>query len=328
MPYWSTSGLSPQEQVSYWGDVVCEAFTPLAPHRGRSQRDRSSVPDGVPGWVDSQELAVVNCAEISSVTQVLKHGRREVTRAPLDAVFVNLQLEGTCLAEQDDRRSLITPGSITVFDTTRPYQMEYRETESRQMWKVLSFRIPRELWNPDAVTGTSIDTTTGAGALVGSMMSVLWKESSTLDPAALATLDRSFVDVLTAVAGSTTTTRDSDTRDNATRMVLRHYIRTALPSGRVSADAAAREAMISTRTMHRLLNAAGTTFSECVRHERMNGAIRDILTADPAVTLGEIAARWGFYDSSHLTRTFRRQFDCTPMEYRTRHRDGGPRTSP
>ena len=241
-------------------------------------------------------------------------------------MFVNLQLEGTCLAEQDERRSLITPGSITVFDTTRPYQMEYRETDSREMWKVLSFRIPRELWNPDAVTGTSIDTTTGAGALVGSMMSVLWKESSTLDPGALATLDRSFIDVLTAVAGSTTTTRDSETRDNATRMMLRHYIRTALPSGRVSADAAAREAMISTRTMHRLLNAAGTTFSECVRHERMNGAIRDILTADPAVTLGEIAARWGFYDSSHLTRTFRRQFDCTPMEYRARHRDGGPRT--
>lgn len=325
MPYWSTSGLDPRDQARYWGDVVCEAFTPLSPKRGRSQRERSASPDGVLGWVDSKELSTVNCAEISSVTQVLEHGRQEVARAPLDAVFVNLQLVGTCFAEQDGRQSLITPGSLTVFDTTRPYQMEYREPASEAMWKVLSFRIPRDLWNPDAVTGGSIDTMSGPGTLVGTMMTALWREHPNLDPLALKTIDRSFVDILSAVAGSGIRRSDSDTqsRDDALRLIIRQYIRAAVPLGKISAESAAREASISTRSMHRLFQAVGTTFSECVRDERLNGAMHDIATSDSSVTLSAIAVRWGFYDSSHLTRAFRQQLDCTPNEYRTRHR-GNP----
>uniref|UniRef100_UPI003F814633 AraC-like ligand-binding domain-containing protein n=1 Tax=Rhodococcus wratislaviensis TaxID=44752 RepID=UPI003F814633 len=124
MPYWSTSGLSTRDQASYWGDVVCEAFTPLAPQRGRAQTARSATPDGIPGWVRSEVLVETNCAEISSCTQLLTHGPREVRRAPLDAVFVNLQLEGTCYGEQDGRRCIVRPGSYAVFDTgsrtTRP----------------------------------------------------------------------------------------------------------------------------------------------------------------------------------------------------------------
>ncbi|GAF46038.1 AraC-like ligand-binding domain-containing protein [Rhodococcus wratislaviensis] len=329
MPYWSTSGLSTRDQASYWGDVVCEAFTPLAPQRGRAQTARSATPDGIPGWVRSEVLVETNCAEISSCTQLLIHGPREVRRAPLDAVFVNLQLEGTCYGEQDGRRCIVRPGSYAVFDTTRPYSLEFREPDDAASWRVLSFRIPRDRWSAnvrgDGATARAIDTTSGPGNVVGAMMSSLWRERPAFDQTTVRALERSFTDVLAAVteppAGGTRT----EDRDAALRQVVRHYIRAAVPLGRVTAEAAAREAAVSVRTLHRLFQAVGATFAECVRDERLQGAMQDLAVAPDSVTVSEIAGRWGFYDSSHLTRTFQSCLGCTPTEFRVTSRASGGR---
>ncbi|MFC0446555.1 helix-turn-helix domain-containing protein [Rhodococcus jostii] len=323
MPYWSTSSLSARDQAGYWGDVVCEAFTPLSPHRGRAQLDRSATAEGMPGWVRSEPLAETNCAEISSCTQLLTHGRDEVRRTPLDAMFVNLQLSGSCYGEQDGRRCIVQPGSFAVFDTTRPYSLEFREPANDASWRVLSFRIPREQWHStvrvDDATSCAVDTNSGAGHVVGSMMSALWSERPNLDDITVKTLERSFADVLTAIvaarAGSSAQS-DDERRDAALRRIVRHYVRSAVPLGRVTAERAAREAAISVRTLHRLFQSVDTTFSACVRDERLRGALGDLEMAPDSVTLSEIATRWGFCDSSHLTRTFQRHLDCTPTQYR------------
>ncbi|TQC44844.1 helix-turn-helix domain-containing protein [Rhodococcus sp. WS4] len=331
MPYWSTSGLSVPDQVNYWGDVVCEAFTPLSPRRGRAELQRSATAEGIPGWVRSDVLGETNCAEISSCTQVLTHGPDEVRRSPMDALFVNLQLSGSCHAEQNGRRCIVGPGSLVVFDTTRPYSIQYRESANDASWRVLSFRIPREHWyatiQADAATAVAIDTTTGPGHLVGTMMSSLWCQRSTLDTTTARTLDRSFTDVLTAVASAqvgNATEPEDEQRDEALRRVVRHHIRCAIPLGRVTAEGAAREAAISLRTLHRLFQSVGTTFSACVRDERLRGVMHDLETSPDSVTMGKIAARWGFCDSSHLTRTFQRYVECTPTQYRDEHRGAVP----
>ncbi|MBC2644313.1 MULTISPECIES: helix-turn-helix domain-containing protein [unclassified Rhodococcus (in: high G+C Gram-positive bacteria)] len=322
MPYWSTSDLSPREQASYWGDVVCEAFTPLAPKRARTHLDRSATAEGVPGWVRSDPLADTNCAEIASCTQLLTHGPREVRRAPVEALFVNLQLSGVCYGEQDGRRCIVSAGSYAVFDTTRPYTLEFNEPKTETSWRVLSFRVPRDQWalggRTDGATARAVDTTTGAGNVVGAMMWSLWNQRSHLDRPTATIMERSFADVLSTVMSTRSgQTHDGpEERDAALRLVVRHHIRSAVPLGRVTAEAAAREAAISVRTLHRLFQAVGTSFADCVREERLSGAMDDLASAPLTVTIGEIAVRWGFCDSSHLTRTFQRYAGCTPTEYR------------
>lgn len=327
MPYWSTIGLSPQDQAGYWGDVVCEAFTPLAPKRSRSQLDRSAITEGVPGWVRSEALVETNCAEIASCTQLLTHGPSEVRRSPMAAVFVNLQLAGTCYGEQDDRQCVVTPGSLAIFDTTRPYRLEFTEPEGASSWRVLSFRIPRDRWSAsvrhDDLTANSLDTTSGPGSIVGSMMSSLWQQRQTLDRLTVQAVERSFTDVLAAVTSAQsrhTAESETERRDDALRMIVQRHIRTSIPLGRVTAEAAARSAAISVRSLHRLFEANDTSFAECVRQERLHGAMADLTASSASASLSEIAGRWGFYDSSHLTRTFQRYLDCTPSEYRSLHR--------
>lgn len=79
----------------------------------------------------------------------------------------------------------------------------------------------------------------------------------------------------------------------------------------------AREAGVSrehlARTFRRL---HGLPLGAYVRRIRVQEAARQLRTSRRRVSA--IAARCGFSDQSHLTRTFRRHFDLTPTEYRSR----------
>lgn len=60
----------------------------------------------------------------------------------------------------------------------------------------------------------------------------------------------------------------------------------------------------------------GATFADYALRYRFGGAARDLVeTNDP---IKAIARRWGFTDTSHLHRVFRRFAKCTPAEYRKR----------
>ncbi|OPX11596.1 hypothetical protein B1790_07585 [Mycobacterium sp. AT1] len=328
MVHWTTAGLGPDEQATYWADVICAAFTPLSPSRQRSHRESSAVPDGVPGWVSSSPLGATNSAEISSCTQLLTHGAGEVKRSTDEVLFVNFQLAGSCRAEQDERRCVVERGSFAVFDSTRPFSQEYRESASGEPWRVLSFRIPRDEWfdaapSPAAVA-TPISGTSGSGAAVGSLMTTLWSERMTLSTHSATMMGRAFTGVLVSAIGHHAAAEDvSNNQDHAEAVVrvAKRYIRNALPFGRVTATEAARRASISVRSLHRAFQAHGSTFAECVREERFQGAKLDLESASEHTSVADVAARWGYCDSSHLTRTFRQRLSCTPSDYRSRQLD-------
>jgi AraC-like DNA-binding protein len=53
----------------------------------------------------------------------------------------------------------------------------------------------------------------------------------------------------------------------------------------------------------------------------------ELASAPESVTIGEIASAWGFYDTSHMTRTFQRSLGTTPTQYRQTQRDAQPKPS-
>jgi AraC-like DNA-binding protein len=81
-----------------------------------------------------------------------------------------------------------------------------------------------------------------------------------------------------------------------------------------SATAAARKLHMSRRTLQRLLQAEGTTFSELV-----DGLRRDLATRylrEPAIAIAEVAFLLGFSEASAFHRAFKRWHGVTPAAYR------------
>ena len=61
------------------------------------------------------------------------------------------------------------------------------------------------------------------------------------------------------------------------------------------------------------------TPSEYINHTRLNSAAQDLAHTNRSVT--QIASENGFYDSSYFAKQFKKQFHCSPREYRKNNRE-------
>jgi AraC-like DNA-binding protein len=94
------------------------------------------------------------------------------------------------------------------------------------------------------------------------------------------------------------------------RQMIAEDLSTATPS----ATAAARKLHMSRRTLQRLLEAEGTTFTEVV-----DGLRRDLATrylSEPSIAIAEVAFLLGFSEASAFHRAFKRWQGTTPSAYR------------
>ena len=81
----------------------------------------------------------------------------------------------------------------------------------------------------------------------------------------------------------------------------------------------ARASFISTRYLHKLFEAEGTSVCQWIRAARLERCRRDLL--DPALshlTILAIASRWGLPGPQHFSRLFRATYGCSPSEWRRR----------
>ena len=76
---------------------------------------------------------------------------------------------------------------------------------------------------------------------------------------------------------------------------------------------------ISVRYLHQIFAAAGTTFSAYVVAQRLERARQALIGRRfGRLSITDLAQEYGFYDSSHFNRTFKRHYGITPSEYRKR----------
>jgi AraC-like DNA-binding protein len=80
----------------------------------------------------------------------------------------------------------------------------------------------------------------------------------------------------------------------------------------------ARQAGISVRYLHRLLEPTGRTFSQHLLEQRLERARAELRNPERRLRIAAIAFASGFSDISHFNRSFRRAFGDTPYGMRVR----------
>lgn len=323
VPYWTTTNRPPAEQFSYWREVICEAFTPLATERRAAHRPAGPRQPELSSWVRSAPLTATNCAEVVSATQLITHGAAEVRRTDSDQVFVNLQLRGHCVAEQGGRTCIVSPGAFAMFDTTSEYRLEFVGEPTTQEWHVLSFRVPRArlvplVADPHRFTAVTHDANAGGvAAIVGSTMSSVWRTIESLDRPQASAAETAFTALLAATAGGGGQLRDTcrSELDAALRASINRYLMANVRHADLSAVRVAHRFGISPRKLHRLYEESDLSFAQTVMAYRIEGCAQE-LAADSVTSLTDMASEWGFCDLSHLNRAFRARHGCLPSQYR------------
>lgn len=139
-------------------------------------------------------------------------------------------------------------------------------------------------------------------------------ELPSLDAAAAAAAADAALELLrSAVEPGIPTSRAA--KRQAMRTEIRRYVRSHLQDPLLDPSSVANAHAMSVRVLHALFEDSGESVAGLIRRERLARCWDDLERATGgAVT--EIAFRWGFKDSAHFSRAFKREFGISPSEVR------------
>lgn len=299
------------ESVLAWQRVVSSSFVPLVV---------DDLSDGhFAGTIRGRVLGDVFFSRL----QVSPHEVHR-TQALIDAserLFykITLMLEGTGELVQDNRSALMLPGSISVYDTARPYDLRFTDPVD-----TVVIMFPRDLIDPSpdhvrAITAISLGAEESLTRLVTPLLTELSTDFASLEGPAAARVVRTTVELISALLSTAALARttEGDRNHLALMLRIREYILANLGDSELNPDSIARAVYISTRHLHELFHQQGTTVSAWIREQRIEAIRREL--SDPMhahQAIAEVASSWGYPDASHFSRTFRQQIGIAPSAFR------------
>jgi AraC-like DNA-binding protein len=297
-------------RIEFWNEVVCNTFTPLTVNAPSEEFQ---------GRMRHLELADIRLAVADSTAAIVTHSRAQVSRCQ-DAYFMlHLQLSGHSFNQQTGREVTLSPGSLTLFDSTRPYSLAFSHPTS-----ILVARIPRSLMReyvtcPEALTLIPLSASSPTVELAARFMRDLWRKSAAVSsqPAARH-LNQGLMNLIAAAYASTGGAKvEGSPHAAVVRIRLLEHIEANLRNPDLTPATIARMGHVSTRYLHLLFKQQGESVRRYVQRRRLEECariLRDQLRDSKSVT--EIACEQGFNSTSQFCRAFREHYGVTPTDYR------------
>jgi AraC-like DNA-binding protein len=263
----------------------------------------------VRGSVGDIALVDVTCSPCAG-----RRGRRELEGADADRVGIHLVRGGREAITNGAERIVLEAGDVMVWDGARPLEFEAAERLTKR-----TLVLPREralALCPELgpVLGTSLPSGTALSRLLGSYLESLGREWPALDAhgrraAAGAALELLRGALAPRIAGGRETVRAT------LRAHIRGYVEEHLGDPGLGPAEIAREHAVSVRALHALFEETGESVGALIRRRRLERC-REELERTSGGSITEIAHRFGFRDSAHFSRAFRRHYGCAPRDVR------------
>ncbi|AKA01966.1 hypothetical protein SAZ_05560 [Streptomyces noursei ZPM] len=305
----STLGLAPGDRAAAWERALSQVFAgvEVAVERGRPWA----------GELTAERLGALQIATEEFGPGTIRRSARSVAADPSAHILVRLQLDGTALLMQDGRTAELRPGRLTFHDARRPYRIVL---PARQRARVLM--MPRALLRLEegqlsALTATVLDESgEGAAALLLPLLRGLVDEVMRTPATRHDHLARIAAEILATLALEQAGSRTAPALWE--RITASAQARLQDP-GLTPQDLADQHG-ISLRYLHRLFQLQGTTVNAWVRTRRLESACEELArTGAPHRSIAVVAARWGFANPSHFSRTFRAMYGMSPVQWRAAH---------
>lgn len=219
-------------------------------------------------------------------------------------------LSGTVVLRQYHREIEVPSGSFACLDLGEEFQMSSATGQLFQ-WRVpqetLTRRHPEMNWR----LGRALGDANAGERWVGSLMLGLAREL----PLMGSHEKRLAINTLLEAMGLLPQIQsDHGERQRVSRAM--NDLKRDLRLSTLEATGIAANQGVSRRYLDSLMQKhTGRTLAETIRHERLQGAACD-LRLFPERTALQIALSWGFENASHFARVFRKDFGCSPTNYR------------
>jgi AraC-like DNA-binding protein len=305
----STNDVSPAERFGLWRESLWQVLGHL--------RSEPSGDESFAGRIEHCDVGDLRICRIVA-------RRHRVVRKPegrqdhQDLLKVALQLKGSSYFEQDNRSVLLTPGSWSIYDTTRPYTVSSTGNVELLTLLIPRARIATSRLNINDLIVRRFSGDVGLGKLAYQFMTTALAEIANVDPVheweIVGAISQLIRLAMLEVAGVKT---DLSVREKW-RERIQGYIDEHLRDPDLSLDKIAAAMNCSKRYVHKIFQSERTTTSEYIWQRRLSRCREELCdSAFASKSITEIAYSWGFSNSAHFSRAFKDAFHMCPRTYRT-----------
>ena len=309
----TTNAVDPRERLAYWVDMVCDTYVQL-------ECDTVDADRQIDGEIASDTLATLALSRVRSTAQRVRRTPAKIARASEDYFLVSIQTHGSGRVLQDGRAAVLEPGDFALYDSTRPYELQFDAPFQQYVLMLPGPTLRTALRDTHRLTATTVRGDRGAGHLMIGMISALAREITTLAPASAVAVADSVTHILVAGLSALPMDRGPPVSNLTAlhREQIKAQVHAQLRDPALSAVGIAAALRLSPSTVRRAWAGEPCTLQDWIWSLRLDGARRDI--CDPAHAargVSDIAFAWGFNDAAHFSRAFRNRFGCSPRALRT-----------
>ncbi|SDI97601.1 helix-turn-helix domain-containing protein [Nonomuraea jiangxiensis] len=319
MPHhFHTDQVAAGDRFDYWWSAVAQSVVPV---RGYSEHAAAF-------WAEmrSIDLGDVRISRIRSAPFQARRTPELIAASDPGLYQLSLTLSGSSGLRQGHREAALGPADMAVYDTSQPFWA----WSGSDTWTgpgpgtsdgiILQFdrkALPVPAPMVERLLATRLSGRTGVGGVLALVLRRLARqEPSPADGARLSGLVLDLVtDLITHELDESTRVRGE--RTAALFLRVQAFVEQHLDRADLTPSLIAAGHHISTRYLHRLFQRQGLTVRGWIQQRRLERCRHDL--ADPGLDgrpVSQIAARWGWTDSSHFNRAFRAAYGMPPAAYR------------
>ncbi len=303
--------------VRDWEKVASSSFVPL--HcRGLGTDFSASI--------DIRHISPLLSLARVQTGSVLVHRTKTLARGSEDDdLLLTLQLNSSGTLTQHGRTAELKPGTAVLYETNEPYEIENREPNQHQ----LVARINRAALKLSPTTiasacGTAISPDEPLLRIYTSYVSTLSEDAERLAQNARADLAGITADLIASLLRNQRSALPA-LKGPAEELLttMKTFILANLSQPGLDVDRLARAHHLSRRTVYELFGSLEESPASYIRRLRTRKAAALLSGPDGALLrIGSVAADCGFTDQTTFTRSFRREYGMTPMEWKATNNQG------
>ncbi len=196
----------------------------------------------------------------------------------------------------------------------------FSQIDDNEIWvlKVHTSHLKWHVGRVERFVPYAFDAERGIGALLFDMIRITPRRLEETDGKSDPRIGNSLIELLAlALEGDDRVLESQQSPVQMAHLVrIEHFIRRNLANSDLSPELIARTCGMSTRYLHELFRASGTSVSRWIRQQRLIACDRDLRRFGRKTRIADIAHRWGFSDQAQFSRHFKAHFGRTPADSR------------
>lgn len=299
------------ERFDYFQGLVDELFCPM-----ECDADVATAP--FQASLAAADLGELRLACVSTTAVRVRRRRRDIARISDAPYLVKFQMSGEALWSQRGNDVHLRPGDFVICSTAEPYSLEFDGPYKMPVLAVAETTMRHLTPSPDQFLGTRMPGEDACCSLLSSFVADVLEKLPKLPAPMAQRIETNILDLLGGVLAARSAHAGTE-RQCATALLehMKGFVRENLRNRRLGPAMLGSAFGVSTRYVHKLFATESITLTRFVRALRLE-ACRKMLD-DPetsTMSITDIALHWGFYDLSHMTRSFREAYGVAPREYR------------